>query len=294
MRRRQRCVAQGWLVAIAALSAACRAYDRDTYSALLDAANDSTVVADVADVSEPLDITDATDGAQGSDTGHTDDVTPDAALDPTSCDDINAGAIFCDGFENSALAGWSLLRQDGTAVRSVERVYRGTAALRAEATASSGYAYLFHHALGGLTSGELFVRGFYYFPSGVPLARLTFVTAGESVSPYRSTQMRVLNEQVSGYDGAALRDVNSGPGAIVPRDQWVCIEYRVLIDDAAGAVDMWINDESIGGLSSLDTLAATGYAQLSVGIIGTSATQSPVVVYVDEVVASRTRVGCDR
>ena len=215
----------------------------------------------------------------------------DAGLDETSCDDLHAGALFCDGFEAPLPGAWDSSRETGGSVGLSSLAYRGSSSLEAVSTAPSAFVYLRSGAIAGV-SDDLFVRFYLYLPAGQEIADLNLVYAGEGAAPFGGLALGL-------FDGGRVfalglpADVRVSTGESVDTERWVCLEAHVSMDPAAGVIEIFVDGVPRGRAEGLDTFADTGVTGMNVGLGRTAAAQPPVRVLLDEFVASRTRIGCD-
>lgn len=208
--------------------------------------------------------------------------------DPTGCDDLHAGALLCDGFESDAdFAEWT---ENRGASETMTPVYRGDWAMRATSSTSDNTNYVFERFT-DVTSGELFVRTYVYLPSGSPAEHLVLAQLEEGGAPWdyahvalRSGALRVGHRKGSTY---VYRD-----GPPMPRDRWVCLELRVEVA-SAGTVQMFVDGASAASFSA-DTNLSRPYSTFYIGISYRGSSQTGTAnVYMDEIVLSRSRIGCD-
>ncbi|WP_157069712.1 hypothetical protein [Sandaracinus amylolyticus] len=233
------------------------------------------------------------------DAGPPDAGPPDAGRDLTRCDDVHAGAIFCDGFEWPYPAGrvhWSFdLLQDGnvTTVTSPAPFF-GDRALRATTTMTGGRAGI-GGSFAAITSGDLWLRGLVYLPSALAVDAISLLYIGAADG---SSGLAIQTYGVTGSARAATwvgsAEYYDATGINIPRDRWVCLQVHATVADTGGTVELFVNDVGLGPRTGLDTLPNGGFAVITAGIeYSDPATQGPATLYVDEVVLSRTRVPCD-
>ncbi len=222
------------------------------------------------------------------------DVSVDAAPDETACDDILAGAIFCDSFEASDFSLWDSVREmDGRVMRTTDPVWRGSGALSAASLAASGVANLFGARLADVTSGDLWLRAYVYVPSGTAFDDVKVLTLHEGSAPYAgvafglTTGDRPYVMATTGSVSAVATDLR------FDRDRWVCVVLHVDVDDAAGAMALQIDGEPAVERTGIDTLPDTGYQDVVVGIGFTSTAQLPIGLFVDEVALDDALIPCD-
>jgi len=77
---------------------------------------------------------------------------------------------------------------------------------------------------------------------------------------------------------------------VVPRDEWLCLQAEVFLDETAGSLNLSINEELVHTATDIGTLPTVPYDHLVVtnnrGLLSGE-------FYVDEVVVSTTPVGCE-
>lgn len=212
--------------------------------------------------------------------------------DPTACDDIFSGVLFCDGFEDEALAAWIERPGDGTVERTTTTVYRGSGALRAQTFARRDDAAVYTMALSELASGDMYVRAYFYIPSGQPVDGATPMFIGEEFSPWDGVAFDLLT------DGSVFLFHTDSDSLIpskrsVPLDRWFCCQIHVELDDIDGRAELRIDDELYAELNGVDTIPTDGYTNLVVGIDYTNNDQPGILLYVDEVAADTAPVACD-
>lgn len=221
---------------------------------------------------------------------------PDAGPDSTSCDDVNAGRLFCDGLEDPALTAWSsFFDHNGTVARTEERSYRGVGALRSEITASGGYV-MGRFAIGGITSGTIHLRAYFYVPSSVTIAKgMSLMQVGFDSSPYHHVSFNADEPTSSSIYISTDSGTNWARGMQLPRDRWFCAELVITIAEAPmGQLELWIDGARTAVEMGIDTLSAPrGYERFVVGIPYTELTQTSALAYADEVVYDDEPIGCD-
>lgn len=249
------------------------------------------------DTSTPTDTGIPTDTSTPTDTGTPTDTSPppDTAPppDPTACDDVHAGAIFCDGFESGDFSAWDRELTPSTSVPMIETgiVYRGASSLRAEAlpgaSSGSGVEAEVFPIVAGIS--EQWLRGYYYVPS----------------SPGLGMEFNTMREASGGYDFTLLVDPDStnvhnhsamwrdSASDVFPVDRWVCVETHVRLNDATtGVVEAYWDGVRVLRATDLDTTAPRGLGEIMAGLSWKS-NASTRLIYVDEVVADDSMIGCD-
>jgi hypothetical protein len=244
------------------------------------------------DTATPIDTGVPTDTSTPTDTGTMDTTMPP---DPTGCDDVHAGALFCDGFEGGDLSLWDGVRRprDATATFVTDIVFRGDRALRAETlpggTNGAGPEVEVFPVDG--TISEQWFRAYYYVPAD-PGLNLEIQQMREITGAY--DWVHSLGTSGSNMHSHSLTpSLNvSSSSDVFPVDTWVCIETHVrLNDDTDGVIEVYWDGLRIME-SSLPTLTPRGLSQIFAGVSwkDSSATR---VVYIDELVADDEMIGCD-
>jgi hypothetical protein len=142
-----------------------------------------------------------------------------------------------------------------------------------------------------LKTGDIWLRSYYYIP-GSTVANPSFSTClvTEIEPPYFGFSLIVLPSRVDIGVGSTFY---MGTKAIA-HDRWVCVELHVKIDPTAGVFEAYL-DGTLAATSptTTNTLPAMGYTSIDVGIHYTDPSQGPVDLYVDDVLASTARLGCN-
>ncbi|WP_236519296.1 polysaccharide lyase [Sandaracinus amylolyticus] len=233
------------------------------------------------------------------DSGPPDSGPPDGGPDLTHCDDLHAGALFCDGFEWSYPAGrinWQadLLENGNVTTVTSPAPFFGNRALRGTTTALGGRAAM-TATFTPITSGDLWLRGLVYLPSALAVDAISLLYVG---APDGSSGLAIQTYGVTGSARAATwvgpAEYYDATGINIPRDRWVCLQLHTTIADTGGSVELFVNDVGLGPRTNLDTRPNGGFGVITAGIeYSDPATQGPATLYIDEVVLSRTRVPCE-
>lgn len=232
-------------------------------------------------------------GSDGGLDGGTDAGPPDAGPDPSSCDDVHSGALFCEDFEGS-LAAWEerIATSSGSVSIDGEEVYRGRGALRVRTASGLQEAYARADVLPEMTSGDLYVRSYYFFPNTFSLSSLEFAALADT----RRNHHLIATLEPSDYDihthgfPTNLRDRT---GMRFPRGEWVCVEQHVRFHDAAGVVELSVEGIVRASITGIDTVEPGGLTVIEAGIPWQSDGQAAATAYVDEIVADTSPIGCD-
>jgi len=272
--------------------------DSGPVDAKMDAAEGGASDASMKDAAGPL-----TDAAMQMpmDAGSIDDAATDAAAIDSGSDDDHvdlcperSDALFCDGFETqSFMPQWQYaVTMTGTVSRSTTRVRTGSGSLRAT-TGNAGSTSVAREGTKPFMSqksGEIWTRAYYYIPSStVTNTFFSTTVVAENDPPFFGFALVVFPTQVQIGVGSTMYPGTMG----FPRDRWVCVELHVEIDPAVGVFEAYLDTTRVVRSPATDTLPATGYTSLDVGIHYTDTSQGPVEAYVDDIVAGNTRIGCD-
>ena len=212
----------------------------------------------------------------------------DAGLDDTACDDVHASAIHCDGFEDgSGFTAWTMPRG---ATYATSPVYRGAYAMLARSVPASALSYL-HENLGEVMSGELHTRAYIHVAGDQDPAHLVVLHLEEGGSPYDYAEIQLIdgNFRIGARNRSGF-DYVDGPA--IPRDRWVCLELGFAIGTTA-IIELRV-DGAIAASLPHDTTRTRPWRTFYAGITNRGSGQSgEVELYMDEVVVSRSRIGCD-
>lgn len=276
----------------AGVSDAATALDANGLDAANDAASDAAAMdaaagdGSVTDSGSSDGAVDAGDGSAG------DGAAADSGVSPL-CPE-RAGVLFCDGFEDPDFARWSYpVVSNGTLARSTTRVHSGTTALRAT-TGAAGTGNAARYAtkvLAGQTSGEIWVRYYYYLPSSTVVNSSFSAGVASDISPPYDGFFLVV--RATRVDIGGMGGPYTGTMAF-PRDKWTCVELHTKVDASQGYFEAYL-DTTLAVRSTLtNTVPAGGYVTAEVGIhYASDGSQGPVEVYVDDVMVANTRIACD-
>lgn len=209
-----------------------------------------------------------------------------------ACSELS-NVVFCDGFEDVALANWTYeVVQNGTLARSTVRAHSGSASMRATtgAPSANNAARKGVRAFDHVESGDLWVRYYYYVPNTVVISpSFSTVVVAEIEQPYFGFSLLDFGTQVNLGVLGAMYD---GTAALA-KDRWTCVELHVQIAASGGRFEAYLDGTLAVRTRALATLPAMGYTSLDVGIHYTDPKQGPVEAFVDDVAASTSRIGCD-
>ena len=213
--------------------------------------------------------------------------------DPTGCDDDHADALFCDGFEGGDFSLWDDLSEptDTSVTVTSDVVYRGTTALRVEVLPTAEYAGVGNLVFPTPAPPDQYLRAYYYFPSDSSIGVETMeMTNADWDYNY---VMVVADGYWDLHSHGWTTDFNEGSSYGVPRDTWVCIEMHAHFSATEGAVDLWVDGTEVVSRSGLELDPPNGLGRIDVGVVYHSLDDPTTVVYVDEVVADTSPIGCD-
>jgi len=213
--------------------------------------------------------------------------------DPTACDDILAGALFCDGFEGG-LTAWGGSVLDRGTVTAVPTSYRGSGSLRARTTATGAFAHVWVDALGSRSSGDLYLRAYVRVPSGIAFEPdgVDVFRLRQGRAPWNGVAFGIQNGDRP-YVAVDPAGMSWAGTAAFPRDAWVCVQLHVTISNTAGAAELWVSRVPTVSRTGLDTLPSSAYVTLTAGIDWSGPSQTSAEVLVDEVAVGTAMLPCD-
>lgn len=238
--------------------------------------------------------------------GELDAATRDAGMEDAAIRDaaMEAGTIdpcigrtdleFCGGFEGSE-AWSSSLGVNATATVTDERAHAGSFSLHlTSGAASSSPKYARRDALvfNGQSSGNIWARAFLYLTSATVIdanTALAVLRLSEDESPYGGCSFVIRTDYVE-LAGVSTRYRALSP---FPRDKWTCVELHVEIDATAGWCNAYVDSSQASQSHQMDTLPDGGYGMVSVGMELVNSAQGPIDLYIDDVAADYTRIGCN-
>jgi hypothetical protein len=207
-----------------------------------------------------------------------------------SCKTSHSNALLCEGFESDT--EWDYKVQDfGTAVRSSDGGAQGGASLRVQIDTVDEYKaarWGKNGVLSSLSSGELHLRE-YVWLSGDVTDQLSIMVTGNLLPPYPSANVLLVPGQVH-----AVVEGSSIPADFeFPHDRWVCVELHLGIDGSAGSISVDVDGSKVVGATGIDTAVDNGYTNIDAGFHYATPSQTAATMFVDEVVADTTPIGCD-
>jgi len=223
---------------------------------------------------------------------------PHCALDPGSPSLCDSGFLLCDDFEAPTLREpWITFHHNNPALIEVDsqRAYRGQRSLHVQATVvSNGFSSAMIYETAIVPSPDLYVRAFVYIssaPSDPELLMKVENSAflGQEVWLLPTEQLRIEN-QIS-QPVAVAESANP-----LPLNCWVCLEWEVYSDAAAGKMGLWLDDTVQTPLLTGNTLRTGDPQDIFLGVFfrpGAKAGGTYDAWY-DEIVIDSKPIHCDR
>jgi hypothetical protein len=248
---------------------------------------------------------------EGLDAGLDPRVVPDAAppidahLDAPSaepaCDVTYPDAIFCDGFEwdyplERGAWGWEFVVDGSLETTEDPPAAVGMRSLRSTIGGRNHAAALGVIFARSVLEGDLWIRGYFRIGADVEVGVL-------SLAYVTSVDLAIgiaLQLHAGGNVGAWLGTIEPPDylttTAPFPRDRWVCLQLHIVVDDIAGAVELFVDDTMVGSRTGMDSvpLARGGLGAMVAGIEYAGIGQGAGVVHSDDIVVGTTRVPCAR
>jgi hypothetical protein len=220
-------------------------------------------------------------------------------VEPPACLDDYPGTIFCDGFEDPDLAGWTPApaprSSNGWAERVTDRVRSGSGALRAYTTViGEGHrGYAISDEL-EITGPDVYFRAFFYVEGSSILSSASYMLLRQSGAQDYGTGLEVANGAANLRLQTAESAITTKLGAVtVPKGRWTCLEGHVAMDETSGTAEYFVDGALAVTIADHDTIPTDGYDSLAVGVARAGANQEPLAVWVDDVVVATERIGCD-
>lgn len=232
-------------------------------------------------------------GNGGNDGGDTPpaDASTDGGWTPSGlCHQWGATALACWDFEDPD----QVLPQhpNGTATRDLTRAHEGQASMLSTVSGSGITALALTKNLDApLTSGKLFMRGFFFVPSNVTFNN--WVVAMETKSGSAKISMDFVSN-----NGVQLAAVGSNfnytslLGNVLPRDRWFCAEMEIDIHPSTGWVRLSIDGQLTLQLNNTNTTLGGGLDSLRLGPVTGSGTHD-FLYNSDGFLARQNAIGCD-
>jgi hypothetical protein len=208
------------------------------------------------------------------------------------CNLTHPKALLCDGFEAVDDAWDYQVEEFGAVIRSEERGAQGNASLKIEIDGVDQYKaarWGKNNVLDFLATGGLHIREYIFMPSRTVVAdQLSIMVTGNQVDPFPSANVLLTPGEIH----AVVEATNAVAPFEFPRDRWVCVELHLQID-GFGAIALEIDGSTVVSAQSIDTRVDGGYTNIDVGFHYATPTQPASEMFVDEIVADTSPIGCD-
>lgn len=209
-----------------------------------------------------------------------------------SCDVSRPGALLCESFEAPDVAWDYTVFEQGLAVRSTANAANGGASLEATIDGSDNFKaarWGLNSVLPNITTGELYLREWIFLPSSTVVTdQLSILVAGNRTDPFPSVNLLLrpgsAHVIIEGSDIPHVQEF--------PRDRWVCVELDLDVG-ASGRVELRLDGVVAASEAGIDTQVAGGFTSLDAGIHYATPMQRAARMFVDEVVADTSPIGCD-
>lgn len=198
-------------------------------------------------------------------------------------------AVFCDGFEDPALAKWVVVSGQTASMQSQAPLPpHGTRLLESTTQTTQQGSYVTAN-VGPYTTGTLYLRGWFYVPSNIDLTHFDLFDLNSDgmggVSAFLYFGALTLF-QSSATPSAAV----AGPP--LPLDRWMCLELQLEIGDP-GNVYLSLDGTQVASFTGIDLLPGTGFHNLLTGIPWTDDGQQTARAYTDEIIVDTRPIPCD-
>jgi hypothetical protein len=220
----------------------------------------------------------------------------DASADSNSrvgCPTAHPDALLCEDFESPAVSWDYTVIDHGQVERDATRAATGTASLAAEIFDANEYKdarWGKDSVLPAIASGELHLREKLWLSSTTAITdQLSILVTGNRVSPYPAAFMLLTPGNIA----IVVEGNHVMASGDFPRDRWVCVELNLVVDNTHGSVLLAFDGAPILAMTEIDTGVAGGYTNVDVGIHYATPAQAAAQLWIDDVVADVTPIGCD-
>lgn len=135
-------------------------------------------------------------------------------------------------------------------------------------------------------AGDLYLSAWIRIPDDFELSAVNIIglqaTTGNDPSVDINLNAPGALEVFAAQDNTTKR----APDFVVPRDRWLCLKARILLNSAAGEIDLSIEGTDVFAIRNVDTLPSVGVDQLAIGFDWTGSTQAPASIFFDNVILS--------
>jgi hypothetical protein len=205
------------------------------------------------------------------------------------------GELVCSGFERADLADWSdtRLEEQGAVERSGERVHSGHGALHASSNAMASVGVVAAD-FPALHDGSVDFRAYLYVPADLPTETINIFFIGDDPTPdpFSGVDFNLESGAVQIYSPES--DPQRQMGTLtIPRDRWFCFRAHIAIDDSAGSVDAYVDDELALHAEALDTSPEGGVHLFRAGVDWSSKQDAFFEIFMDDIAVDRRELACD-
>lgn len=215
---------------------------------------------------------------------------------PVSCGDVDA--LLCENFDDLLPESHSTWGDGETTAGLVEcQAEAGTGSLRIRAI-DSGYTQTRMRLQTPASSGELHARFYLRVESGgaLPSQLIVFELWDQEEGDVSDRTTVYLNESeaLEVYIGASNQTIQAEPMTPLPRDQWLCVELNLQLEDAAGSASLSVDGTSILQQTGIDTLPSdpVGVAVVE-GVPSAGSQDTEATLFIDELIVGTLPIGCD-
>ena len=212
-------------------------------------------------------------------------VQVDGGVEPNVFPGCTPTSLLCDDFESLGLSAWTTTTSGGSAELTVDRAFRGDSSVHVTTLAAGSTARLAHpHP--NVSSGTLYTRAYWYFPSaGLSSGTSELTSAGDDSGVHHHL----------GIDGDSpillVNNDSSASSITITSDTWTCIEIEVQVA-ATGRARLRIGNALAASLDGLNTAVAGGYEQTSFGAYFTEDSVGAIEFFIDDVIVADAPIGC--
>lgn len=198
-------------------------------------------------------------------------------------------ALFCDGFEEPSLAAWgSALDTGATATRDASFGFRG-ASLHVVGPLGSTVVARYTDVFPATVPTDEWVRVYLYIPASTTLDAEPVELTNAAGDHQLVFSLYDIGVDIHAHGIAG--DFSAVANHTAPRDTWTCYEFHVHVA-AAGSVEMYRDGTLVVAQPGIDTRPVTGdLSRLRVGMPSKDASANENL-FVDEVAAGTSRIGC--
>jgi hypothetical protein len=197
-------------------------------------------------------------------------------------------ALFCDGFEDPALAKWSVGGQAESMQIDALAPPHGARVLQSDTQTTQDASFVLAR-LGPFAVGTIYMRGWFYVPSNMALTHFDlfdFNSDGAGGVAALVSFGKLTLFQSTGSPATSMK------GPSVPLDRWMCLTVELQLGEP-GNIYLAVDGEPAASITGVDTVPGTGFQSLLTGIPWTDEGQTPVRAYSDEIIVDDKPIACD-